>query len=64
MIKTAAAKPDARQASIHRSIQESGMLTDPTPKGFGLTVSSTMLEVRACTGPLYRVINNESRFDS
>ena len=47
MIKSAAAKPDARQVSINRSIQDSGMRTDPTPKGFGMVVSDKMMEVRS-----------------
>ena len=45
MIKTAAAKPDARQFSINRSLNESGMLADPTPKAFGMSVSNKMIEV-------------------
>ena len=46
MIKTAAAKPEQRVAAIMGSMRESGVLSDPTPPGFGMQIQNQMLQAR------------------
>ena len=46
MIKTAAAKPEQRVQAIMGSMRESGVLSDPTPPGFGMQIQNQMLQAR------------------
>ena len=48
MIKTAAAKPEQRVQAIMGSMRESGVLSDPTPPGFGMQIQNQMLQARHC----------------
>ncbi len=50
MIKTAAAKPEQRVQAIMVSMRESGVLSDPTPPGFGMQIQNQMLPARNCFG--------------
>jgi len=51
MIKTAAAKPEQRVQAIMGSMRESGVLSDPTPPGFGMQIQNQMLQARSSHPP-------------